>query len=157
MKKLYTAAEIATMNLPGLPTTKKAILTRAEKEVWHYETKVGLGGVRKMFKIPAYYKPGYKPLPDEPVQVAPAKSKSDAVPTIVEDADRIAATAADAFGSKIDPQRLSKAIQIVESYLEENKIYATAERKSDVVVVVYNFLKNKHDQEEIDQLLKLVA
>ncbi|MFZ6748553.1 hypothetical protein [Undibacterium sp. Ren11W] len=157
MKKLYSATEILGMNLPGLPKSKPAFLAKAEKEKWFYETKVGLGGIRKMFQIPTYYQPGYKPYAGEPGQTAPAKSKSDSVTSIVEGADQIAAQAVDAFGTKIDPQRLSKAIQIVERYLEEKKIYATAERKSDVVVVVYNFLKNKHGQEEIDQLLKLVA
>jgi hypothetical protein len=158
MKKLYTAAEIATMNLPGLPTTKKAILTRADKEKWLYETKIGLGGVRKMFEIPAYYQPGYKPYADEQLVIRPkTKSSEQGAAAIIECADQIANQAVNKLGSTIDPHRLSQAIQLVEAYLAENKMQVSPERKSQVVIVLYNFLKSSHAKEEIEQFLKLVA
>ena len=47
MKILFTAAEIARMRLPGLPTTKSSILSRAARE--------GIGGIRRVFEIPDRY------------------------------------------------------------------------------------------------------
>ena len=41
MKILFTAAEIARMRLPGLPTTKSSILSRAAREGWRYEEQYG--------------------------------------------------------------------------------------------------------------------
>lgn len=55
MKILFTAAEIARMRLPGLPTTKSSILSRAAKEGWRYEEQYGIGGIRKVFEIPEHY------------------------------------------------------------------------------------------------------
>lgn len=141
-QKLYTAAEIAKMQLPGLPTTKPPILARAEKEKWHFETRIGLGGVRKMFLIPAHYLPGYK-LPEH-------------VPKVNE-ADRIAAKAAETFGSKIDPVRLSQAIRFLDAFLLEQNKQLSPERKSEVIIVLYNYLKSNDGKEEVAQLLKLVA
>lgn len=55
MKILFTAAEIARMRLPGLPTTKSSILSRAAREGWRYEEQYGIGGIRRVFEIPDRY------------------------------------------------------------------------------------------------------
>ena len=55
MTRMLTAAEIAALKLPDLPATKRAIQLRAEKEGWRYETKLGLGGSRKVYAVPGRY------------------------------------------------------------------------------------------------------
>lgn len=146
-EKRYSAAEIAAMRLPGLPTTKAKILARAEKEEWHYETKVGLGGVRRMFTIPPAYLPkqeGMHPSTEPAVLSA-------------NNADRIAAKAADTLGSQIDSERLARAIRILETYIGENNLTVTAQRKSEVTVVLYNYLNSNAGEAEVAQFLRLVA
>jgi hypothetical protein len=150
VKKLYSASEIAAMNLPGLPKSKPALLARAEKEEWFYETKLGLGGVRKMFSIPAAYLPGYQPLP-------PEKPTKDPKTKATEVAERIAAKATDSDGDKIDPERLAYAISFLEEYLTERNIQIAPDRKSKVVISLYNLMKTNENAEDIRNLLKLVA
>lgn len=50
-----SAAEIAKLRLPGLPTTKANVLARAQREGWEYEEVTGLGGLRKLFEVPEIY------------------------------------------------------------------------------------------------------
>ncbi|MFZ6872832.1 hypothetical protein ACO0LF_12265 [Undibacterium sp. Di27W] len=145
MEKLYTAAEIVEMHLPGLPATKRAIQLRADKEHWHYETRVGLGGIRKVYEVPEAYLPNYVPLVDRPM---PDNAKTSA--------ERVAESAGKA-GMKIDTERLAKALQVLDSYLDEKGIAITASRKSEIAVVLYNYLETHGTQEEVAQLLKLVA
>lgn len=147
MAQLYSAAEIIEMNLPNLPTTKKGILNRADKEGWNFETRIGLGGVRKMFEIPAAYLPGYQPLPPE----SPSKAPAAAI------AERIASKAMDGEGDKIDPERLAYAISFLEEYLAERNIQIAPDRKSKVVISLYNLMKTNENAEDIRNLLKLVA
>ena len=55
MKKMYSVAEIIELNLPALPKSKPAITTKARKEEWKYTEETGLGGVRRLYEIPARY------------------------------------------------------------------------------------------------------
>ncbi len=55
MAQMYTAAEIAALNLPLLPKTKPSILARAEKEGWLMREVAGNGGIRKVFEVPEHY------------------------------------------------------------------------------------------------------
>ena len=58
MKILFTAAEIARMRLPGLPTTKSSILSRAAQvlEKWDLDERVGLPADEKGRLIAMCYK-----------------------------------------------------------------------------------------------------
>lgn len=152
MDKLYSAAEIVAMNLPGLPTTKKAILTRAEKEEWYSETRIGLGGVRKVFKIPALYQPGYTP-PNHNAKSS-AELRQEA---INERASKVAAEAAETLGDQVDPERLALAIQYVDSFLLERGIAVPPKRRSEIIVIIYHYLKGNSGESEVKTLLKLVA
>ncbi|MFZ6775834.1 hypothetical protein ACO0LD_03310 [Undibacterium sp. Ji83W] len=146
MTKLYTAAEIVEMKLPNLPSTKRAIQLRAEKEEWHFETRVGLGGIRKMFEIPEAYLPGYVPMLDR------VGKKRVGI-----DVDRIASVAKDKLGEKLDLNRLKRAMQFLERYLDENNVTITVERKSEIIGVLYNYMETHGSDEDVAQLLKLVA
>jgi hypothetical protein len=141
LKNMYAASEIAVMHLPGLPTTIPSIHARAQKEGWSYETKIGLGGMRKMYEIPDRYltKTG------EPTAHKPNMP------------DRIAAKAVEKFGSNIDPVRLSQAIRFLDEFLIEQNRQLSPERKSEVIIVLYKHLKSADSKEDIAQLLKLVA
>lgn len=57
MKKLFSAAEIAGMELQGLPKTKANVIARAEKEGWYFEERTGLGGKKRVYAIPGQYMP----------------------------------------------------------------------------------------------------
>lgn len=57
-KTLLSAAEIASLRLPGLPTTKANVIVRAEKEGWYFEETTGLGGKRRVYELPDRYREG---------------------------------------------------------------------------------------------------
>lgn len=150
--KLYTAAEISAMKLPGLPTTKPSLLARAEKEDWYFEVRLGLGGRRKVFKIPELYLPGFVPPgTDNPTM----RERQEAF--IEQGAERIASNAVNAMGEQVDPERLALAITYVDTYLLDHKIHLSTNRRSEIIVVVYNFLKGNTGQMEVNNLIRLVA
>jgi len=143
-EKKYSAAEIAAMKLPGLPTTKAKVLARAEREEWLFETKIGLGGVRKMFVIPPAYMPGYQPLPQLPE--TPRSGTADAiVKSAMED------------GVQLNKDRLEHVISFLDNYLEENKIRVDAKKKAELIVAMYNLMKTTENEEDIKKILRLVA
>lgn len=52
-KNHYTATELASMNLPGMPATKVGVRTKAERECWSYVQTTGMGGTRREYAPPA--------------------------------------------------------------------------------------------------------
>lgn len=53
IKSNYTASELVALGLPGIPTTKTAVLAKAKREQWpHVEVK-GVGGTRWEYQPPA--------------------------------------------------------------------------------------------------------
>ncbi|MFZ6687543.1 hypothetical protein ACO0K0_07335 [Undibacterium sp. SXout11W] len=147
MAKLFTAAEIAAMNLSDLPSTTRGIQLRAKKEEWHYETKVGLGGVRKMYAIPRAYLPGYQPLPPEIAPVPVEKQE-----------DRSEVAGAIAGGVVIDPRQLATAMRALDEWLDENKLVIDdADRKAEIVVFLCKYLQKGAGQGDLQEVLKLVA
>ena len=44
LKSYYSAQELVELNLAGLPTSKKAILNKATKEMWESRKRKGKGG-----------------------------------------------------------------------------------------------------------------
>lgn len=151
-QKLYSASEIVGLALPGLPTTIANIHARAKKEDWYYETKIGLGGVRKLYRIPEFYLPGYVPpgANNKPFRVLQEEA-------IEEHAESTAKAAAAVMGAQVDPERLALAIQYVDSYLLDHDVTLSPTRRSEIIVIVYNFLKGNTGQGEVEHLLKLVA
>lgn len=150
--ELYSAAEIAAMNLADLPSTTRGIQLRAKKEDWYYETKIGLGGVRKLYRIPELYLPGYVPpgANNKPFRVLQEEA-------IEEYAKNTAKEAVVTMGAQVDSKRLALAIQYVDSYLLDHNVTLSPTRRSEIIVIVYNFLKGNTGQGEVEHLLKLVA
>lgn len=149
---LYSASQILDMNLPGLPTSKGKLLARAKKEEWYTETRIGLGGVRKVFKIPAFYLPGYTP-PNHNAKSSVELRQN----AINERASKVAAEAAETLGDQVDPERLALAIQHVDSFLLERGIAVPPKRRSEIIVIIYHYLKGNSGESEVKTLLKLVA
>lgn len=54
MKTHYTAAELAAMKLPSLPTSKMGMTLRAAAENWPYQEQTGMGGLSRYFAVPSY-------------------------------------------------------------------------------------------------------
>ncbi len=54
-KKMFSAAEIAAMNLLGLPRSKGKVIGRATSEGWYFEYRTGIGGKRRVYEVPAHY------------------------------------------------------------------------------------------------------
>lgn len=52
MKTHYTAVELVAMQLPGLPTSKRRMLSRADAENWPYQEQTGTGGRSRYFAVP---------------------------------------------------------------------------------------------------------
>ncbi len=144
MNKLLSAAEIAALDLPGLPSTKKAILTRADKEEWYYETKVGLGGVRKLFRIPEAYLPDYQPkTPSEPLKI---------------NQNRVEVAGAIAAGEQVNTARLASAIRALDEFLAENQLVIDdPDRKAEIVTFLYKYLEKKANEGDVKDLLRLVT
>lgn len=162
MKKLHTAAEIAAMNIPGLPSTKPGILNRAEKEKWHYETKIGLGGVRKMFEIPVYYLPGYKPYANAPVVTAP-KANTPTTDAIIESAGHAPESAkgevigAISNGAKIDPAVLEQVVATLDRWLLAKGLTLAPDKYAALVAVLYDYIAKGANSEDLARFLKAVA
>jgi putative transposase len=53
VKSQYTAAELAAMLLPGLPTSKVSIIALADRQNWSYTEVSGRGGLRREYTPPA--------------------------------------------------------------------------------------------------------
>jgi putative transposase len=52
IKTHYSAAELAVMRLPGIPTSKGKALAKAEREGWAYVRTKGIGGTRREYAPP---------------------------------------------------------------------------------------------------------
>lgn len=142
-EKLYSALEILAMNLQGLPTSKGKLLARAEKEEWFYETRVGLGGVRKVFKIPKLYLPGYKyPSEDKKEEV---HSKAPPVAGAIMN------------GKVVDSKQLASAIRALDEYLKENGLVIDEpETKAEIVAILYNYLEKDATGNELRDLIRVI-
>ena len=143
MKILFTAAEIARMRLPGLPTTKSSILSRAAKEGWRYEEQYGIGGIRKVFEIPEHY-----------LVLAHGETAGIAAYQNAEHY-RVKRTGAenDISGS-VNTAKLTAAAQVVEKWDSEEKIGMSPDKKSAIIAIFYKIRMDGCDRAEFSYLLK---
>ena len=143
MKILFTAAEIARMRLPGLPTTKSSILSRAAKEGWRYEEQYGIGGIRKVFEIPEHY-----------LVLAHGETAGSAAYQNAEHY-RVKRTGAenDISGS-VNTAKLTAAAQVVEKWDSEEKIGMSPDKKSAIIAIFYKILMDGCETADLSHLLK---
>lgn len=167
MTKLYTAAEIAELRLPDLPATKRAIQLRAEKEGWQFETKVGLGGIRKVYAVPAHYFAldrvtagdgartsasvsfsRYVPLgePGDKPQVQRSVSQYTQMVTVPE-TGAVAGTIV-AGHAQGDLDRIQLVVRAVTEWEAERGVKISDERRPAVIAVLYDYLKKAEEAGE---------
>lgn len=138
MEDLLSASEIAALKLPALPATKVGIRAFAERDGWYSETRTGVGGTRRVYRLPSKYVPGAKS------QVAPGQAVS-------------AVAGAISGGVKANPQLLAMAVRALEEWANEQGISILPERKGAIIAVLYDYLEKGADQGEIKNLLTLVG
>ena len=135
-KNSYSAAEIAAMHLPGLPTTKARIIERAASEGWKFEETTGRGGMRRQYEVPQKY---LMPDGDRMGQGA----SSGVVGTI-------------AGGHKADPHQLSLAVRALEEFLETEKLTIDPDRKGALIALLYDYLQRGAGEAELANVLNVV-
>lgn len=85
MKRHYDAEELASMRLPGLPTTRPAIFKRAKAENWAFVEvpgKGGRGGIRREYAPPARVMAAIKEQIVGNMIQTPASSSPTALPAV---------------------------------------------------------------------------
>jgi len=149
---MYTAAEIAEMGLPGLPGTKRAILTRAEKEGWPYEVRLGLGGERKVFVVPSRYLPDVEATTEAsqtPAERMLAPNKGAVVGAVV------------AGSAQGDMDRIQLVVRAVSEWERERGVKISDDRRPAVIAVLYDYVKKAEESGEaelgIERFLKALG
>jgi hypothetical protein len=132
---LKTAAEIAALKLPGLPTSKVGVRALAEREGWTFEERKGVGGTRRVYSLPARY----------------LANTSYAAPEVARIIGAIAPS------GRADPALLSTAIQAFEEFCESKGVVFTAERKAAVIALLYDYLVKGAGPQEVESFFKAVG
>ncbi len=146
MKILFTAAEIARMRLPGLPTTKSSILSRAAREGWRYEEQYGIGGIRRVFEIPERY------LVAAHAGVAGRMVSQNVGRYLVrheEDAEKDAAA--------LDAGMLAEAAQVLEKWDLDEGVGLPADEKGRLIALCYKMLADGAAAGDLSALLVAVT
>lgn len=165
MRKLFSASEIAGMRLPGLPTSKGAIIARAASENWPFETRVGRGGTRRVYEVPERYLA-------EPDTGAPARSglrvherlapygeppDGSATPGQATGQHPAPTHAAMAGATVADPQLLTFAIRAFEEWAAARQLVITPERKAAIIALLYDYLVRGAGEKEVETFLQVLA
>lgn len=141
MDKLLSASEIAALKLPGVPTTRAAVNVMAKREGWEYETVTGIGGHRRVFRVPAKYLGG-------------SQSQASAEQF---DSAKIAGAVAGG-SSQVDVRKLELAIRAVDEWERTRNATIAAERRPAVIAVLYEFLVRSNGQEDaLDVVLRALG
>lgn len=140
MKKLHSAAEIAKLGLAGLPTTKVAIATRADREGWYFEVKKGLGGTRRVYEIPRHYLE-----PEAAGSRTSAGQPGKVVGTVV------------AGTSTVDTELLQLAEEALDEWLRAKALSVDSRRRGAIVALLYDYMAKGADQEAAANMLKVMG
>lgn len=146
MKKiLRTAAEIARMGLPGLPTTKANVINRAEKEQWYFEEAKGPGGTRRLYEIPAKY------LSAEGTGNVGDNAIRDQQTSGNKIVGSIAAGARD-----VDWEKMDLAMRALDEWEQERGVRVVPERRAAVISVLYDYLV-RGEADELTRVFKAIG
>lgn len=140
--KRYSAAEIAQMSLPGLPTTKSNVIVRAKNEAWAFVEEKGVGGTRRMYELPARY-------------LAKLPGTSYATPEISKVVGHVAAGR-----SKVDTAKLELAMRALFEWERERDIKVADDRRPAVIALLYEHLEGieaEEAQEAMAMVLRAVG
>lgn len=114
------------MNLPGLPHTKSAVITRAKREGWRYEEAQGIGGTKRLYELPVSY----------------LRGTSFAPPNVAKVIGAIAAGSA-----RVDPALLEIAMRALGEWEKERNIRVDEDRRPAVIAILYDYLQKADDGE----------
>ena len=145
MKILFTAAEIARMRLPGLPTTKSSILSRVAREGWRYEEQYGIGGIRRVFEIPDRY------LVAAHGSVVGRMAGQETGRYLIrhDEAERDAAA--------LDAGMLAEAAQVLEKWDLDERVGLPADEKGRLIAMCYKMLADGVAAGDLSALLAAVT
>jgi hypothetical protein len=144
---LYSAAEIAAMRLPGLPTTKARVIERAASEGWYWEERTGLGGTRKVYDVPDRY-----------VDTKKGNTAATRTDELLGQASTYIKEQREA-GNLDDAELIREVVLGVERWLERNKLHPDAEKKAALISLLFKYFKEDKgiDDAKLDKLLRAVA
>lgn len=125
------------MRLPGLPTTKSNVISRAEKEGWRYEEQKGIGGTRRAYELPARYL---------------SKDGSERHPE-ADDANKIVGTIV-AGSAKVDTELLQLVVRTLKEWTRQRHIELPADKEAALIAVLYDYVSKGATEEELANLLK---
>ncbi|WP_175992343.1 hypothetical protein [Burkholderia vietnamiensis] len=159
MKDWLTANEIAKLGLPGLPSTKVAIAARAEREKWPVKAATGLGGQRKVYKVPDRYI-GSSDLSTDAAAKRPAGAydpEAGSGAMLMAAAEYVAE--ARKKGEMTDADLIREVVLGVERWLERNHAHPDVEKKAALISLLFRYFQTDGvlDEAKMDQLLKAVA
>lgn len=151
MKILFTAAEIARMRLPGLPTTKSSILARAAKEGWRYEEQCGIGGIRRAFEIPAHYLvSAHNNVTESLVRENPGKYR-------IRQVGNEGSASGAAAEVSLDTDKLAEAAHVLERWDSDECIGMAPDGKGRMIALLYKMLAEGVSTADLSDLLKDVT
>lgn len=135
------------MRLPGLPTTKASILSRASKEGWRYEEQYGIGGIRKLFEIPEAY-------------LSKEKVSGLGLLSACEDIERYFAAHSANEGERnmvVDETRLTIAARVMEEWLAKRPILIDPKRKAAIIAILYKIIVSGGEAPDLVRLLNAIT
>lgn len=140
VEPLYSAVEIAQMELPGLPHSKPGVLARANAEGWRFENRTGVGGTKKMFELPAKY-----------LKLVARGGRKEPAPALV--------GTVVSGSNKVDLQKLELAITALTNWERKRGVAFDTERRSAVIALLYDYLVLHEDDglEAMDRVLRAVG
>ncbi|WP_199052914.1 hypothetical protein [Aquitalea sp. ASV15] len=130
MRDLLSASEIADLRIPGLPTSKPAIIARADREQWYSETVTGRGGERRVYRLPEQY------------QVEP----------LVAAARQLSATQG-AAPAVVDVAKLQMVESVLEHILQVRGLKLRPDQRGQVVAFLYDYIARGGSRETMTQAL----
>lgn len=137
------------MHLPGLPTSKQAVIARATNEGWYYEERKGIGGTRRVYKIPAQY------LPQEG-GASPVAASEAAKPEEGAEESKVAGTIMPG-GRGVDLETVKFVDAVLEEWLQKKGLRLKPERRAGVLAVLCDYLAKGATEKDLQEMLKVLS
>ncbi|WP_215782050.1 hypothetical protein [Paludibacterium sp. B53371] len=135
-QKLLSAAEIAALKLPGLPSSKGKVIERAASEGWYFEERKGIGGTRRVYAVPERYLPVQESCNDQADHLQQAiASISQAKPT---------------GPTQIDLETLRMVETLLDQTLQAKGLSLKPEKRGAVVAFLYDYAVRGGGKEGIE-------
>lgn len=123
MDKLLSISEIIALGIPNLPATKVGMRAFAEREGWPFENATGVGGTKRLYKLPSKYAAHGATGSSEGGVVGP----TDVAGYVV------------GGSSQVDPAMLESAIRALAEWEAEKGIRVSDERRPAVIAILYDY------------------